>query len=371
MSNVEKRKNFLINLMYLGVILFMFFLGVKFTLKNLMPFVIGFLIATILKPLVRKLDTMFKPNKIVSILVNIAFYIVVALLITWAVFGGVAFVQRNIPVMERYLNNTVLPMINELLIYFEQFTDSLDPDVTAIINNVINDLMNNLKGLIESFSKFTLALITGVLSSAPKIMISILLTVISSFFFSLDYQLVIDSFVKLLPDKFQILMDDVRVIFSELIGKYFIAYGKLILLTFVELSIGFLLLGIDSPFVLAAVISVVDILPVLGTGTILIPWALYELVLGTPTLGLGIVVIYAIITVIRNVLEPKLVGAEIGLHPLMTLVSIYIGLTLFGFVGLFVVPISVTILKRLIDEGTLSIKAFFDGESIINVGEDD
>lgn len=369
MTNVEKRKSFLINLMYLGVILFMFYLGLKFTFKNLMPFVIGFLIATLLKPLVRKLDKMFKPNKVVSILVNIAFYVLIALLITWAVFGGVALVQRYIPIMEQYLNNTVLPMVNELLVYFEQFTDSLDPEVAQIINTVINDLMNTLKGLIESFSKLTLGMITTVLSSAPKVMISILLTVISSFFFSLDYQLVIDSFVNMLPDKAQVLLEDVGVIFSELIGKYFVAYGKLILLTFVELSIGFLILGIDSPFILAGVISVVDILPVLGTGTLLIPWALYELILGTPSLGLGIIVVYAIVTVIRNILEPKLVGAQIGLHPLMTLVSIYIGLTLFGFVGLFVVPIVVTIVKRLIDEGTLDIKAYFAGESIINVVE--
>src|SRR5699024_3749916 len=108
--------------------------------------------------------------------------------------------------------------------------------------------------------------------------------------------------------------------------------------------------------------AIVDILPVLGTGTVLLPWAFYEIIVGSAGLGFGLLILYGIISTIRYILEPRVVGKQIGLHPLLTLVSIFIGVKFMGFWGLFIFPILVTILVTMHKENQLNIKAFFAGE---------
>ena len=118
------------------------------------------------------------------------------------------------------------------------------------------------------------------------------------------------------------------------------------LLTFAELSILFSLFGIESAVLKAALIALLDILPILGTGGIMIPWAVPSLVLGYTKLGLELLLIYGIVTVIRNYVEPKIVGTQLGLHPIITLVSMFIGLRLFGFWGLFGLPVGISSLWK-------------------------
>ena len=104
--------------------------------------------------------------------------------------------------------------------------------------------------------------------------------------------------------------------------------------------------GIERPILKAAVIAVLDILPILGTGGIMIPWAVISLVLGYTGLGIRLFLIYGIVTVVRNYVEPKIVGTQLGLHPIITLVSMFIGLRLFGFWGLFGLPVSISFLWK-------------------------
>ena len=114
-----------------------------------------------------------------------------------------------------------------------------------------------------------------------------------------------------------------------------------------ELFVGLLLLRVPYAFLLALLIAVVDILPVLGTGTIVIPWGIITLILGNFPLGIGLLILYAIITVVRQSLEPRVVGHQIGLHPLITLISMFVGVSLFGFLGLFGLPIAVTVFVQI------------------------
>ena len=133
------------------------------------------------------------------------------------------------------------------------------------------------------------------------------------------------------------------------------AYSILITITFVELSIGLSILKIENAVSVALIIACVDILPVLGTGGIVIPWIFIELFKGNVPLAIGLTIIYVFITVVRNILEPKIVGEQIGLHPLIMLICMFIGVKLFGFLGLFVLPIIVIILKNLNDSGKIKI----------------
>ena len=118
------------------------------------------------------------------------------------------------------------------------------------------------------------------------------------------------------------------------------------LMTFTELGILFRIFGIGNGVIKAALIAVLDIMPILGTGGIMIPWAVISLVLGYTKLGIQLLAIYVIVTVIRNYVEPKIVGTQLGLHPIITLVTMFIGLRLFGFLGMFGLPVGISFLWK-------------------------
>lgn len=128
------------------------------------------------------------------------------------------------------------------------------------------------------------------------------------------------------------------------------SYAIIMLLTFTELSLLFFLLGFKNGTIIAAVIAVFDIMPILGSGGIIIPWAVLSLVFGNIMQGIKLLVIYVVITVVRNYVEPKIVGAQLGIHPIITLVSMFIGLRLFGFLGLFGMPVAISFFWKKVKE---------------------
>ncbi len=147
-----------------------------------------------------------------------------------------------------------------------------------------------------------------------------------------------------------------RNLFSEInkfaagIGfKYVKAYAILMAVTFAELALGLSILRVDKAILVAALIAVIDLLPVLGTGGVMVPWIIVELIKGNIPFAIGLAVLYLIIIIVRNILEPKLIGKQIGLHPLVMLICMYVGLKLFGFIGLFALPVAVVIAKQLYD----------------------
>ncbi|EQJ23470.1 AI-2E family transporter [Clostridioides difficile] len=132
------------------------------------------------------------------------------------------------------------------------------------------------------------------------------------------------------------------------------AYAILLSVTFIELLIGLTILKVENAFTISVIIALVDILPVLGTGSILTPWMIISLINGNINLAIGLLILYIIITVVRQILEPKVVGHQIGLYPLITLMCMFVGAQLFGIAGLFGFPIAATIIKNLHDNGIIT-----------------
>jgi predicted PurR-regulated permease PerM len=148
---------------------------------------------------------------------------------------------------------------------------------------------------------------------------------------------------------------------GDILGKMVKSYATLIFVTFCEVSIGLNILKLIGVYgggyiiAISVVTAIVDILPVLGTGTILIPWAVYSLFTGNVGLGIGLIVLYALITVIRQILEPRLVSMNVGIHPVITLLGMYLGVRLFGVFGIFILPITFFLIKALNDEGIIHL----------------
>ena len=120
---------------------------------------------------------------------------------------------------------------------------------------------------------------------------------------------------------------------------------------FAELTVGFISLRIEYAGILALIVALIDMLPILGVGTVLIPWGIADIIMGEYALGAALLILYAVIALVRNLIEPRIVGKSLGLHPLATLMSMYIGLKLFGFAGMIMVPIAVMIFVQLVRWG--------------------
>ena len=151
------------------------------------------------------------------------------------------------------------------------------------------------------------------------------------------------------------MIHEVKGYVSGTLIKCILSYGLIMCITFTEITIGLLLMKIPNAVLIAACIAVFDILPVLGTGGIMIPWAIISLIIGDYFIGFGLLVLYLVITVIRNIIEPKIVGHQVGLHPVITLASMLAGLNLFGIIGLFGFPITLSLLRNLNDKGVIKI----------------
>ena len=125
------------------------------------------------------------------------------------------------------------------------------------------------------------------------------------------------------------------------------SYVLIMFITFVEQAVGLTILGVEYSLLIAMAIAVFDILPVVGSGTIMLPWAVISLVTGDTRRGVGLLVLYVIITVIRQIIEPRIVGEHVGLHPMLTLMCMFVGLRVFGGLGLLGLPILCAVLVGL------------------------
>ena len=206
--------------------------------------------------------------------------------------------------------------------------------------------------------------LSGVISTVsqiPSFLISVVISVVATFFMTAEYDYIV-NFIKLqFPEgKRKDLSRAKRLVFSSL-GKMARAYALIMLITFIEMYAGLTVLDLTGIFstkyapILAAIIAIVDIAPMLGTGTILLPWAVYSFISGKYSLAIGLFIIYVVITVIRQIIEPKLVAGQLGLSPVITISAMFLGLKLLGFLGMFMTPLTIIILKLLHDEGILHL----------------
>ena len=131
------------------------------------------------------------------------------------------------------------------------------------------------------------------------------------------------------------------------------AQGLLMLITFGELAAGFLLLRVELSLLLAGLVALVDALPVFGTGTVLLPWAVLALLGGDVRMSVGLLVLYSVISLVRSLLEPRLVGARVGLPPLAALVCMYVGFQALGVLGMLLAPLAAVLARQLWDSGLL------------------
>ena len=216
------------------------------------------------------------------------------------------------------------------------FTEHFDEKLLSVGADYAPKLLSALASLLGRLAK-----------AIPYFALFLLVTIIAAFYFCTDLARINRSAAGILPKKHRQLLFTVKEeIFSVIFG-YFRAYSLIIALTFTELFIGLSIIGIEYSFLISFIIALVDILPVLGAGMVLIPWGVALIVFGNLSDGVCILVLYLVITVIRQLAEPKIVGSFLGLHPLVTLLAMYVGMRLAGVLGLFLFPIAAIVTRNV------------------------
>lgn len=373
-EKVQKRRDCLINVAFGVMVIGLIYLFFKYCFAIAAPFLLSAFFAVLLQRPLRWLDK--RTNNKCHTLWSFLLIILSLLIILGPVITIISFIAKEIGSFVSYLTGQLsdLPAFlatleKEILGILKFLPDSIYTSVTDSITEFFGRLINNfnLSELGIDMKAVTSGLTTGVtgvysvVKNIPSALIGIVIGIVAWIFFTKDYDRIV-AFIRLqLPAGKKNMLGEIKQIFSKTVLKMFRAYGLIMLITFLELFLGFSilrLLGImenNYAVLIAAAIAIFDILPVAGSGGILIPWALVSLILGNIPQAIGLVVIYAVISVIRQYIEPKIVGDSLGVHPLVTLAGLYFGLKLFGFLGMFIVPITVMTIKAFNDAGRIHL----------------
>ena len=355
-ERTERRREFIINIAYYAIVITLAFLCLKYVVKWIMPFVVGFIIALIMKPSINAVCRVTKLNRKLCTVVMLIIDYAILILIMWGL-GSKLFTSLKdlFTQLPSYYNDTISPLFDTIYKAVIDFSARISPDTMSWVYSMYESLSDNVREFIVRFSSGMVSWLANTTTKLPFFLISFVFTILSSVFISMDYSGIFEFVKRQLPPKAAVFLSDARRHLGKSAAGYLRAYGIILVMTFTELSIGFLILRIKGAITLAAIIAVADILPVIGTGGILIPWAIVMLINRDLFVGIGLLVMYLIITLIRNFTEPKIVGDQLGLHPLVTLISIYVGYRLLGVTGMILLPVTVTILVGLHKTGRIKL----------------
>ena len=346
--NTEGKKSFLIHAAFYGVIAIFAYIFLRYLLPPLSPFVAGFAFAWLLhkpaKALGRKLHVHYR---VPAFLLGVALYTVLMVVVIIASAQVISALEHFVPQIPVIYANNIVPFIADAFDQLEVYMQDFDPAIVDVVDRAAQELFSYMQKLISNFSVAAVKLASTIITGLPSVILSVILMVVSTFFISMDFEHIVEYVLGRLPAKMRATVSETVATGVGSIRKILGSYILILCMSFVELSVGFLLLNIPYAVGIALLVAVIDIMPVLGTGLVLIPWAIVAAILKLYPTAIGLALLYLIMLVVRNVVEPKLVGKQMGLHPVATLVSMFLGLNLFGILGLFGFPIALSLYVKM------------------------
>jgi len=299
-----------------------------------MPFVIGWLIAMVANPLVKVLEHHLK-------LVRKHSSAVVVIVVLAGIIGSFYFLASRIIIEIRSLAADMPEIYEAVKLEMVNALDSLNRMVVRMPKGVqdwFNRINENIGGVISSVMQriaFPTVTVAGnVAKGIPAALVNSVVVILSSYFFIVEENQIRVFIRRLLPKKIDAYVVLFRRDIKNLIGGYFLAQFRIMFVVAVVLTVGFLILGVRYGILLAVLIAILDFLPLFGTGTALFPWAVVKLLSGEAAFAAGLVLLYVLTQVVRQIIQPKIVGDSMGLPPLLTLFFLYVGFKIRGLSGM-------------------------------------
>lgn len=330
-------------------------ISVYYVSKVAYPFIIALLISFFMNPLVNGLQKKARlPRSLavfLSILLIFLFIMGILTLLVAEIISGTNYLANNLPghihillnYIKQFVVGTILPIYNEMTTLFHHLDSSQQ-------NTVLDQIENLTQSISEASSEFIQVIlrnIPAIVSWIPNTMSALVFTLMATFFISKDWYRIKKTLKRVLPKK---LFFSMTRVFLDLKGAFFgfiKAQFTLVSFTTITILIGFLILKVKYSITIALICGLVDLIPYLGTGIIFVPWIFYEAITGNTNLALGLTVLYIIVIVQRQLIEPKVLSSSIGIDPLMTLIALFVGFKILGFIGLIIGPVLLVIINTL------------------------
>lgn len=319
------------------------------------PFIIGFGIAFLINPLVNFLEKKGRMPRSLAVLISIVIIIgVFAGLITLLIaeiVSGADYLSNVVPkhldtlinYIEEFFAAQIVPLYNQLTSLFKDLGTGQQDTIVENIKNVGSHIGTTVGAFIQNF----FGKIPNIISWFPNAATVLIFSLLGTFFISKDWYRLSTLGSKLIPSRAKASGKTVFADLKKALFGFVKAQATLISITTIIILIGLLILRVDYAITIALITGIVDVIPYLGTGLIFVPWIIYEAIAGEMSMAIGLGVLYVIVLVQRQVMEPKILSSNIGMDPLATLVALFVGFKLIGFLGLIVGPVTLVILTTL------------------------
>lgn len=314
-----------------------------------LPFVFAIIMAVIIEPIVNWFEVHTRLSRSLSVLLSLVltvggFIYIISVIISKIITEMSGLYPLVIAQSDQIINILMDGVSNFKLFYLSL---NLPPDVQATLQGNLENSMEVLRSFLDSSINY----LVTVMGMLPDLFIFLIIATVATFFIIKDRAILRKFILQIIPVNAQSKTRDViGQLFTALTG-FMKAYSILISITAIITVISLTILKVDYVLTIGIIVGFLDILPVLGPGTFFIPWIIWTFITGNTKLGISLLVVYIIISVVRQVLEPKIIGDNIGLHPLATLMSLYVGLQLGGLVGMVMGPVSIVILIAMYRAG--------------------
>ena len=351
----KKHLRIVLTIFYIFAAVFLFWCVLRFAAFWFLPFILAFATAAALEPVIRALNTRFHFQRGFAAAFCSAFFIIFILggavfLLFCAADQIVSFLKSSPELFARIPQ--AMAGLDRMI---SRYIASAPVELQNLLNRFLSDFTDKASVLPAAVTEKALGLFSACAAGAPKAVLFLVTYGISVFFMSCGYREIKAFVLRQFPHRFHTRLRDLKSDFVEILLKWIRAQLMLSGISWLELTAAFMLLKLPYPWLIALLIAFVDMLPVLGTGTVLIPWALFELLSGSTHMAIGLIVSYGAVYLVRNCLEPKIVGTQIGLSPIATLMAMYIGFCCAGLVGMICFPITLIMLKQLNDKGYIHL----------------
>ncbi|WP_163581603.1 sporulation integral membrane protein YtvI [Gracilibacillus saliphilus] len=339
-------RQMLLRIFYLIAILSALLLTTYLIIQFLFPFFLACLFAILLYPIIQLIHVHLKIPYVLSCLLGIIIAIVSTIMALFFIgvelLQGIIYLAKWIPDNLRFLleqsmnhfNQWVQPLIQKA----NQYIHSLPEEQHTIIEEQLAEISISIADQIAYLLEIILNWLGNQVSSLPGSVMILIFSFLCTFFICKDWDKFYQYVVKKVPLSFIEIAQTVSKQIKSKIIRYLKAQLILISITFTIILIGLSLFQIKHAFTIAILMALVDLLPILGTGIIFVPWSLYLFMTGETTLAICLFSLYLFVILQRQILEPKIVSNALGIHPILTIMTIYLGFQLFGVKGIWLGP---------------------------------
>lgn len=328
-----------------GIALGLFLL--PFILKIFAPFIAAFAVSAVCQKFVRFLSKKFHISRgISSALISVTMVALATLLVVFISFQLYSQSKNLVSALPAAVDS-FRGQLNRITMRFDGYRHNLPDEISHFLDNAALNVKEYSSELSHKATTAAFDFAKSFAARLPKMLLSVSMFVLSTFFFTKDFDLIIKFFKEILPKKAILILKKVSSVITHAFSCYLKAQLILMLLTSGLVAISLWITDKENPLLWGIICGLVDALPFFGTAIILVPWALFYLVYGDIPSFLTILIIQILVFLVRQLAEPKVVSHQIGIHPILTLVGVYIGLRYFGILGVVFAPIIMLLFANL------------------------